>query len=147
MDGDAVEAEPSHNQSEPSSLAEIFTDAFPYYLAMGMSYEEFWRGSPSLVRAYRKAFEIKRANRNWEMWQQGLYIFTALHCNPIPVGFPKEDSKNSGYPDRPLPLSEKEAKEQEQQRELDNTKRFIAQLEAESKRNLEKAKKEAVKDG
>ena len=43
--------------------------------------------------------------------------------------------------------SEKEAQEREIERENENTKRFIAQLEAESKRNLEKAKKEAVKDG
>jgi hypothetical protein len=47
----------------------------------------------------------------------------------------------------PYPLSEKEAKEREIMRENENTKRFIAQLEAESKRNLEKQKQEVKDDG
>ena len=42
---------------------------------------------------------------------------------------------------------EKEAKEREIMRENENTKRFIAQLEAESKRNLEKQKQEVKDDG
>jgi len=149
VDGDDLESEPS-DDSEPKSLAEIFTDAFPYYLAMGMTYDEFWRGSPSLVRAYRKASEIKRANRNWEMWQQGRYIFEAVRCAPLLVGFPDKGYKapsGAGYPEMPYPLTEQEAKEREIMRENENTKRFIAQLEAESKRNKEKMKKEAVKDG
>ena len=53
---------------------------------------------------------------------------------------------DAGYPDKPYPLSEMEVREREIERENENTKRFIAQLEAESKRNKE-AKKEAVKDG
>ena len=150
MDGDDLVSEPSEDQSEPLSLAEIFIDAFPYYLAMGMTYDEFWCGSPSLVRAYRKAFEIKRANRNWEMWQQGRYIFEAIRCAPLLVGFPEKGYKvpsGAGYPDMPYPLSEKEAKEREIMRENENTKRFIAQLEAESKRNLEKQKQEVKDNG
>lgn len=149
MDGDDLESEPS-DDNEPKSLAEIFTEAFPYYLAMGMTYDEFWCGSPSLVRAYRKAFGIKRAYRNWEMWQQGRYIFEAIRCAPLLVGFPEKGYKvpsGAGYPDMPYPLSEKEAKEREIMRENENTKHFIAQLEAESKRNLEKQKQGVKDDG
>lgn len=147
MDGDDLsESEPS----EPPTLAEIFAQAFPYYLAMGMTYDEFWRGAPSLVRDYRKAHDLKRHERNYELWMQGRYIFEALRCAPLLVGFPEKGYKvpsGAGYPDMPYPLTEQEAREREIQRENENTKRFIAQLEAESKRNLEKAKKEAVKDG
>lgn len=146
MDGDAVEAEPS----ELSTLAEIFKQVFPYYLAMGMTYDEFWHGAPSLVRDYRKANDIKRHKKNYELWMQGRYIFEALRCAPLLVGFPEKGYKvpsGAGYPDMPYPLTEQEAKEREIQRENENTKRFIAQLEAESKRTLEKTKKEAVKDG
>ena len=149
MDGDDLKSEPS-DDNEPKSLAEMFTDVFPYYLAMGMTYDEFWCGSPSLVRAYRKAFEIKRANRNWEMWQQGRYIFEAIRCAPLLVGFPEKGYKvpsGAGYPDMPYPLSEKEAKEREIMQENENTKRFIAQLEAESKRNLEKQKQGVTGNG
>ena len=142
MDGDDL-SEPS----EPPTLAEMFTEVFPYYLHMGMTYEEFWYGPPSLVRAYRKAYDMERHRRNEEMWMQGRYIFEALRCAPLLVGFPEKGYKPSGdgYPDRPYPLSENEAREQEIERENENTKRFIEQLEAESKRNKEK--KEAVEDG
>ena len=147
MDGDDLgESEPS----EPPTLAEIFTQAFPYYLAMGMTYDEFWNGAPSLVRAYRKAHDMKRHEKNYELWMQGKYIFDALRCTPLLVGFPEKGYKvpsDADYPKQPYPLTEKEAQEHEIQRENENTKRFIAQLEAESKRNIEKAKKEAVKDG
>jgi hypothetical protein len=146
VDGDDLtDSEPS----EPQTLAEIFTGVFPYYLSMGMTYDEFWHGAPSLVRAYRKAYDMKRHERNYELWMQGRYIFEALRCAPLLVGFPEKGYKPSsdGYPDKPYPLTEKEAREQEIERENENTKRFIAQLEAESKRNKEKRKQEVNDNG
>ena len=136
MDGDAVEGEPS----EPLSLAEIFTEVFPYYLFMGMTYDEFWHGPPSLVRAYRKAYDMKRHERNYELWLQGRYIFDALHRVPLAVGFPDKNAKSSNYPDRPYPLTEKEAEEQERQREEDNFKEYLRRLETESERELNRRK-------
>lgn len=117
---------------------------------MGMTYDEFWHGKPSLARDYRKAYDIKRHEKNQELWMQGKYIFDALRCAPLLVGFPDKNNKvpsDAGYPDKPYPLSEDEAEERRIMRENENTKRFIAQLEAESKRNLQKAKKETMKDG
>lgn len=141
MDGDDL-TEPS----EPPTLAEIFTQAFPYYLSMGMTYDEFWFGAPSLVRAYRKAHDLKRHERNYELWMQGRYIFEALRCAPLLVGFPKEGVKPGNYPDMPYPLTEKEAKEQEAERERENFFAYLKHMEAASERN-KKAMKEAVKDG
>jgi len=147
VDGDDLEeSEPS----EPQTLAEIFNWAFPYYLAMGMTYDEFWHGAPSLVKAYRKAYDMKRHERNYELWLQGRYIFEALRCAPLLVGFPDKGYKppsGAGYPEQPYPMSEREAREREIQRENENTKRFIAQLEAESKRNMEKKKQEVTSSG
>ena len=117
---------------------------------MGMTYDEFWHGEPSLVKDYRKAYDMQRHEKNYELWLQGKYIFDALRCMPLLVGFPEKGYKvpsGAGYPDLPYPLSDKEVQEREIMRENENTKRFIAQLEAESKRVLEKAKKEAVEDG
>lgn len=150
MDGDDLaESEPS----EPPSLAEIFTKAFPYYLAMGMTYDEFWRGSPSLVRAYRQAHDLKRHERNYDLWLQGRYIFEALRCAPLLVGFPDKNYKppaGSGYPDRPYPLTDKEAQEQAKQREEENFREYLRRMEAASEREMKRRKesqKEAVKDG
>ena len=138
MDGDDLEeSEPS----ETKSLAELFTEIFPYYLAMGMSYDEFWHGSPSLVRAYRKAHEIKQKNDEFARWRQGMYVYDALlRVSPILRAFAKGDVKPKEYPDRPYPLTEKEAREQEEQRERENFFKFVEQMEAESERNLKQMK-------
>ena len=139
MDGDDLnESEPS----EPKTLAEIFTDVFPYYLAMGMTYDEYWRGCPSLVRAYRKAQEIKNKNEEWARWRQGLYIYNALLCaSPVLKPFVK-DAKPVDYLDRPLPLTEREAKEQEETRERENYEKVLARRRAES--NKEKQRRAAA---
>ena len=100
-----------------TSFTEIFMEAFPQYLSMGMSYDEFWNYDPSLVKAYRKAWEMKVSQRNWEMWMQGGYIYDAL-LKVAPVmasgGMGGKGKVEPGkYPDRPYPLTEKEVKAQE----------------------------------
>ena len=148
MDGDDLsESEPS----QPKSLAEIFTEVFPYYLAMGMTYEEFWFGAPSLVRAYRKAWDIKQHNEEYARWRSGMYFYNALLCvAPVLRPFTKGDVKPGNYPDRPYPLTQKEADEQEREREEENFKRYLAQMEAASERELkrreEAMKKEAIEN-
>lgn len=141
MDGDAVTAEPS---DEPRSLAEIFSNAFPYYLSMGMSYDEFWYGRPSLVRDYRKAFEMKRSMLNWQMWMQGLYICKALRCAPLSVGFAKEDTQHDEYPSQPLPLTAKEVREHEEAKERAAFEKMLAKMNRDSEQEL-KRRKEAEK--
>jgi hypothetical protein len=146
VDGDDLEeSEPS----EPKTLAEIFRLAFPYYLAMGMTYDEYWRDDPTLVRDYRKAWEIRKKNDEFDRWRRGMYFYDALlRVSPVLRAFGKGEVKPKEYPDRPYPLTEKEAREQEQQKERENFFAFKKKLEAESKRNLEKMKEqEASKHG
>ena len=150
MDGDDLASEPS----DPQSIAEIFASAFPYYLSMGMTYEEFWLGPPTLVRDYRKAHTMRRQERNYEMWMQGRYIFEALHGAPLVVGFPRKGSEKDapGYPNEPYPLSEKEAKERKERDARERYYKMRAKLMAEAKASREKkaeasAKKEASEDG
>ena len=45
---------------------------------MGMSADEYWHGSPELMQAYRLAYKIRKQERNWELWLQGLYFCHAL---------------------------------------------------------------------
>ena len=116
---------------------------------MGMTYDEFWHGEPWLVKAYRKSNDMKRHERNYELWLQGKYIYDALRCTPLLVGFPEKGYKvpsDAGYPDRPYPLTEQEAREQEAEKERENFFAYLRNMEAQSERN-KKAMKEAVKDG
>ena len=44
-----------------------------------MTADEYWHGSPELMQAYRKAYKIRKEEKNWELWLQGLYFKHALN--------------------------------------------------------------------
>ena len=130
----------------------MFREAFPYYLVMGMTYDEFWHGEPSLVRDYRKAWDIKQHNEEYARWRQGMYTYIALlNASPLFRPFAKGEVKPGEYPSEPLPLNDKEAQDQERRREEKNFKEYLAQMEAQSARNLklreQQKQKEVVEDG
>ena len=110
-------------------------------MSMGMTYDEFWNGPPSLVRAYRQAWSIKQKNDEFDRWRRGMYVYDAiLRASPVLRPFGKGEFKPMDYPDRPYPLTEKEAKEQEEQRERENFFAYLKRMEAESERNKKKLK-------
>ena len=120
---------------------------FPLYMTMGMSYEEYWQGPAWLARAYREAFEIKRKQEEWARWRQGAYVFNAIMCAaPIIKPFVK-DAKPGNYPDEPWPITEAEAREQEERRQKENYERYIAKMNADSERELKRRREAAKKQG
>ena len=85
-------------------MKEIFHEEFPKYLAMGMSYEEYWHGDANLPKDYVKANLLKRSQRNEEMWRQGLYIYNAMAAvSPLFRDWPK--AKPQEYMEYPIPLT------------------------------------------
>lgn len=144
MGGDPVGEPPT-----VSTYAEMFTKLCPEYMALGMSYDDYWHKPTYVHKAYRKAHEIRMRNEEWARWRQGAYIYDALlRVAPVLRAFGKGNVEPGKYPDEPWPLTEEEAKEQEQRRDFENTKRFIAQLEAESEAAKRKqAGKGATEDG
>lgn len=87
----------------------------PRYMAMGMSYEEFWDGDPRMAEYYRKADELKTEKRNLELWLQGMYIYEAIiDIAPILHAFAKKGAKAKPYPSRPYPITEREHKREEE---------------------------------
>ena len=148
MDGDPVTGEPS----APITYTDAFSQLFPQYMVMGMTYDEYWNGHAILTKYYREAYDLRNHNDEWDRWRRGAYFYDAL-LRVAPVmrtTFGNGKVEAGKYPEEPWPLTEKEAKEREIRRERENTERFIKQLEAESERNLKKlneAKKEASGDG
>lgn len=109
-----VETESSDDDGEPPVLktyTEQFWEAFPSYLAMGMTEEQYWDGDAKLVESFRKADEIRREKRNTELWLQGLYIYEAL-CDVSPVlqAFAKKGTKPREYISKPYPITERALK-------------------------------------
>lgn len=91
----------------PFSIAKMIDDCFPYYLSIGMSYDEYWNGDPSLVRAYREAEKLRVEQKNRELWLHGRYIYEGIACL-IPA-FNQWKPKNPiPYMDEPYALTEEE---------------------------------------
>ena len=120
MDADQVKAS--------RSFTEIFEEVFPYYLAIGMTYEQFWHDPPELTIAFRRADEIKKRRVNEELWLAGIYTAEAL-ASTVGNMFSKGGRKHE-YPSEPKPitLSEvKERQEREQKAKMEQIKaRFTA---------------------
>lgn len=99
----------------PLSFKEIFREHLPYYMSIGMSYDEFYNGDCDLALYYRIAEKIRQSKRNSELWLQGLYIYEAL-CDVAPVlqAFAKKGTKPTPYPKEPYPITEEELRAKEE---------------------------------
>lgn len=75
-------------QVEHIFLTKQFEEICPYFISIGMTYEQFWYEDVSITKYYQKAFEIKEKREakkeKWTIWEQGLYIYEAL-CNVSPI--------------------------------------------------------------
>ena len=98
----------SSDTSASDSCREIFDKAFPYYLALGMTYDEFYRKDHTLVIAYRRAYEKKIEQDNQNFWLIGAYVYHAI-CRVAPLLIPfNSHPKVEPYLDRPFPLFDKD---------------------------------------
>jgi len=114
---------------ESASLTQTFEKLCPIYMSYGMSYDEFWYGSPYRAKFYREAKEISTKEKDTEFWMQGVYIYDALcRVSPILHAFSKSGTKPLPYVEMPY-LSAKEEKEKQisKEQQLEN-ERLIAQL-------------------
>lgn len=110
--------ESEDKSAPPHTYTQRFYEAFPYYLAIGMTPEQYWDGDPELVKYYRKAEEIRNEKRNQELWLQGMYIYEAL-CDASPIfhAFAKKGVKPRPYSAAPYALTSKEQKKEKEARE------------------------------
>lgn len=121
------------NRSTPLfTYTEKFYECFPYYLAIGMTPEQYWDGDPTLVKYYRKADEIRKERLNEELWLQGMYIYEAL-CDVSPVlhAFAKRGTRPQPYSDKPYSITEKQREKEEiikEQKRVEKGKRFMEAL-------------------
>lgn len=138
MDSELVSGSESSNgegggTSRPSSLStygEQFERLCPLYMALGMTYEQYWDGDAELVRAYRKAHELRQEMQNQTLWLQGMYIYEALCCvAPILRPFSKS-KKPIPYRSQPYPLNTTFSKEKEAKRKRDSDNKAKAKMES-----------------
>lgn len=124
-------------------MEELLWDAFPQYLAIGMSAEEYWHGPLDLAVSYRRAWRARREAERDEMfaseWRHGQYTLIALSV-ALSKAFGGKSSE--GYPDSPLYSSEQlreAAREERERREMERTRELLrAKVAQMNKRFLER---------
>ncbi len=84
-------------------------------MSIGMSYDDFWNGDVHMVKAYRRADELRDKRRNQELWLQGLYVYEALCDASALFRFTTQPTiKPEPYPKEPFPLTAAEVREREE---------------------------------
>ncbi|MBM6798312.1 hypothetical protein H7U28_05635 [Coprobacillus cateniformis] len=76
---------------------EIFKEVLPFYLSIGMTYDEFYLQDVELAKFYRQAYEIKEDRHNSHMWLQGMYIYDAISSSLYNVFCRKSGQQASSY--------------------------------------------------
>lgn len=144
MDGGLVSDETAGESIPRLAYTTKFYEVFPYYLAIGMTYEQFWEQDCELVKYYNKAAKIKRDMENQQAWLQGAYVYEAIG-NLVPVlGFNmKKGAKATPYRSEPFPLS-KEKVEEKQQKQQDKAKTYMEMFMIMNNKRFEK---KGVQDG
>ena len=128
------------------SYGEIFEQLCPYYMSIGMSYDEYWDGDVEAVKAYRQADELRKKQRNFELWLQGKYMYDAL-CSTSPLfRFTMKSGtiKPEPYTKEPYPITASEVRELEERRQREMEERLKAQFAAFAERVRKKMSQETL---
>ena len=148
MDSELVSSSLSATEEsgQASSLSSFtytkqFYELFPYYLAIGMTPEQYWEGDCTLTKYYRKAEELRNEKRNQELWLQGMYIYEAL-CDVSPVlhAYAKKGTKPSPYSSKPYPLTAQQVRHEEEEKQrkvMDKGKKFMEAMAASINKKFE----------
>lgn len=138
------ESEHQKVRSPLSTYTEQFYEVFPYYLSIGMTYEQFWDGDPMLVKYYREAEEIRNEKKNQELWLQGMYIYEALaDISPVLHAFAKKGTKPQPYTETPYAITKKQRdriKAEKEKQEFEKGKRFMEALLQQTNKKFEEVK-------
>lgn len=134
VSGSLSDTERGEHHSVHSSFptyTEQFYEVFPYYLAIGMTYDQFWNDDVELVKYYRKADEMRTERRNQELWLQGMYVYEAFcDASPLLHAFAKKGVKAHPYSDRPYSLTEKAKERAEEDKARANAEKGKKLMEA-----------------
>ena len=106
-------------------------------MSIGMTYDEFWNQDVAMVRAYRKAHELKRRQQNDALWMQGRYVLDALLATVGNMFADKSATKNE-YPAEPYPVTAEQVAEKEAAKRREMEERMKADMLALATRMIKK---------
>lgn len=107
-------------------------------MSFGMTYDEFWYGTPQRCIAYRKLHDLKQDEGNFSLWLQGYYNYMAV-CTALSNAFKGKGKKADEYLKEPIRLREKSKAELIAEQERKNQE-LIAKLNSRQQRWVSKHK-------
>ena len=112
------------NEVEHIFLTEAFEKMCPYYMAIGMTYDQYWRDDVTMPIMFRKAYKIKQEEIKWQIWEEGVYTYEAL-CKVSPVlhAFAKNGTKPLPFSSEPYGI--KELRENKEEKEIIKEKQIV----------------------
>lgn len=81
----------------------MFERALPEFLAIGMTYEQFYDGPARLVVSYRAAHRLRRDLANFDAFLVGAYVYEAIQRN-VPAINPFAKGKTQPWLKEPFDL-------------------------------------------
>ena len=155
--GDRLKEEDNPKQTSPTPYGDMFDEALPHYLAMGMTWDEFWDGEYGMKKACRKAYQIRMENEqriaDRNNWYMGQYIINVLQAVPLFVaGFNTKGVNLPDYPDKPYyeRFDEQKKEETRKRHEEDQSKLAMAMFQAMASKlnkNIERRLEQQAKGG
>lgn len=103
--------------SSPPTCREIFERDFPYFLSIGMSYDQYWHGDVLLAKAYYEADRKRMEREDLNAWLNGLYVYKAMEATIGNIG-KKPGEQMNRYPEKPVSAQPKLTQEQREEQEV-----------------------------
>jgi hypothetical protein len=93
-------------------------------MAIGMTYDQYWRDDVTMPIMFRKAYRIKQEEIKWQIWEEGVYTYEAL-CKVSPVlhAFAKNGTKPLPFSSEPYGI--KELRENKEEKEIIKEKQIV----------------------
>lgn len=130
--------------ASPLSLLSVFEEACPNYMAMGMTYDQYWYGDVSMHKMFVKAEKQRLIKANRIAWLQGLYIYEALiDVTPYLKAFSK--SKPKPYAEEPHDIFADEAKRRKEREDKERYEKMQQKVADFAKAFNEKRKEKEMK--
>lgn len=90
MDSQLADDESTLNKT----WTESFEEAIPFFLNVGMTYDEFWEGDCRMTRAYLRAWKLKEEKRQSDIdlqaWLIGQYVMDAIGATFAKGKYPRK---------------------------------------------------------
>jgi len=121
--GGSVDLFPYQDKKEEAheevNVADLLDKLCPDYMAMGMTYDEYWNGDAELPRFYREAHRLRRIQENHNAWLHGLYVYHAMSSvSPLFRDLVKDHTAEK-YLEQPFDLYPEPKKPSTEQQEQD----------------------------